>query len=220
MAAPVAAIVTLPDDSGNAGKKVRTQTRVVGANTVHEHGFFLVSQRNYTGSYYISSAVLAIQASAHVFGTSGFLWFHNPVASTVKVAISKLVVQTQLGSALVAVTSPRLLFSVCTITGTASGASLTGGKKDPTAATAQASCRTAITGLTLSAEKPWISALPVASATAVAYNPPSVLLWVADDDEDMIVLSPGECLNLYQADGGTASDTRRAVVTIEWKEYE
>ena len=31
------AIIQLPDDASNTGKKVRTQTRIVGANTVHEH---------------------------------------------------------------------------------------------------------------------------------------------------------------------------------------
>ena len=39
MAAPVADKIILPLDTGNTGKKVRTQTRVVGADTVHEHYF-------------------------------------------------------------------------------------------------------------------------------------------------------------------------------------
>ena len=56
MAAPIANKIILPDDSGNTGKKVRTQTRVVGADTVHEH-FFVQGRRaegrlvGYVGHY-------------------------------------------------------------------------------------------------------------------------------------------------------------------------
>lgn len=39
MAAPIADKIILPLDTGNTGKKVRTQTRLVGADTVHEHFF-------------------------------------------------------------------------------------------------------------------------------------------------------------------------------------
>lgn len=219
MAAPIAAIVTLPDDSGNTGKKMRTQTRVVGANTVHEHFYVQAKTRDYTGSYFVHSGALTLQASAHVFNTSGFLWFHNPVASPVHVALTRIHVETQLGSALVAVTSPRIMFSLCTISGTASGTSITIQKKAAVHDSVQASLRTAITGLTCTAERPWFSCLPVASATAVAYNAPSVYEWHEDDEGEYVILEPGVALYVYQADAGTTSDTRRATVSIEHREF-
>jgi hypothetical protein len=38
--------ITTPDDAALTGKKVRTQTRVVGADTVHEHYFILQDETN------------------------------------------------------------------------------------------------------------------------------------------------------------------------------
>ena len=64
MAAPIAAFAQLPTDSGNTGKKMRTQTRVIGADTVHEHFFIESSTRDMLGSYVAHSGVFTIQATA------------------------------------------------------------------------------------------------------------------------------------------------------------
>jgi len=219
MAAPIAAIVTLPDDSGNTGKKMRTQTRVVGGNTAHEHFYVQAPKRDYVGSYFATSGVLTVQAGAQAFNTAGFLWLHNPVGSAIEVAITRLQVITQLSTALVAVTTPRLQFSVCTISGTASGASITAQKKDTSHLSPVGSLRTAITGLTCTAEKPWLATFPVASATAVAYSAPGFWEWHEDDEDEYVILDAGMCLYFYQPDAGTASDTRKITVNMEWKEF-
>lgn len=48
--------VQLPDDSANTGPKIRTQTRVVGANTVHEHYFYQVNGETATLANVAASA--------------------------------------------------------------------------------------------------------------------------------------------------------------------
>jgi hypothetical protein len=219
MTAPVAAYAQLPTDAGNTGKKVRTQTRTVGADSVHEHFFIPSSTREKLGRYGVHSGIFTVSATAHTFGTSGFLWFCNPVGNTAKIAITEVETQTQLGSALVAVTSPRLLWAIFTFTGVASGASLTPGKFDSTYAAATASIRTAITGMTLTKVADLICTFPVASATAVAYCPPSLDETVFPEEEQQIILRAGEGICLYQADAGTAADTRRIHTFLTWEEF-
>jgi hypothetical protein len=219
MTAPAASFAQLPTDSGNTGKKIRTQTKTVGADTVHEHFFVPSSTREKLGRYIVHSGVNVISATAHTFGTSGFMWVANPVANTAKIAICEIEIITQLGSALVAVTSPRLLWSTFTFTGTASGASLTPGKFDSTFAAATASVRTAVTGMTTVKVADTICSLPIASATAVGYAPPSLDESVFEAEEQQIILRPGEGICLWQADAGTTADTRRTVTTVIWEEF-
>src|SRR4029079_15302652 len=64
MAGPVASYVQLPSDSANTGKKNRTQTRVVGSDTAHEH--FVVPNIGYAriGRYVYQSTGDTVQASS------------------------------------------------------------------------------------------------------------------------------------------------------------
>lgn len=219
MAAPVAAFAQLPSDSGNTGKKMRTQTRTVGADTVHEHFFVPSSTRDSLGKYIAHSGILVVQAAAHTFGTSGFLWFFNPIGNSAKVAITAIELISQMGSALAAPTSPRLLWSTFTYTGTPSGATLTPGKLDSTMAAPTASLRTALTGMTLTKVADLLCSLPTASATAVGYAPPQIDEFAPAQESDQIILRPGEGICLWQADAGTTSDTRRVAVTLKWEEF-
>lgn len=213
-----AGFVQLPTDSGNTGKKVRTRTRVVGSDTVHEHYFIESSEREYVGKYIAHSGVFTVQTAAHTFGTSGFFWFINPIGSSVLVAVSGIEVITQMGSALAAPTSPRLLFSRFTYTGTPSGATVTPGKLDSNMATPQASFRTALTGMSMSKDADMLGTLPTASATAVGYAPSMMDEWSPPESEQ-IILRAGEGLGFWQADAGTNADTRRIIVTMKWEEY-
>lgn len=207
----------LPSDSGNAGKKMRTRTRVVGANTVHEHYFIPSSERDYTGKFIAHTGVNVVQATAHTF-PAGFFWFFNPIGSTVLVAVSGIEVITQMGSALAAPTSPRLLFSSFTYTGTPSGATISPGKLDSTMAAAQASLRTANTGMSITKVADMLGTLPTASATAVGYAPAMMDEWEPPESEQ-IILRAGEGLAFWQADAGTTSDTRRIICTMKWEEF-
>lgn len=218
MAAPISAFAQLPSDSGNTGKKMRTQTRVIGADTVHEHFFVESSTRDMVGSYIAHSGVNLVQASAQTF-PAAFWWLINPVGNSNKIALTAIEVISQLGSALAAPTSPRLLFALFTFTGTASGAQITPGKLDSTYPATTASFRTASTGLTITKVADVICAFPVASATAVGYTAPMMDEWFEDKESNQIVLRAGEGIAFYQPDAGTASDTRRIVTTIKWDEF-
>lgn len=218
MAAPVAAFAQLPTDSGNTGKKMRTQTRTVGADTVHEHFFVPSSTRDTLGSYIAHTGVNLIQAAAQTFPTA-FFYLINPVGNTPKIALTAIEVITQMGSALAAPTSPRLLWKLFTFTGTASGAQITPGKLDSTMPSPTASIRTASTGLSIVAGADMICSLPIASATAVGYAPPQMDEWFEDNEANQIILRAGEGIALYQPDAGTTSDTRRIITTIKWDEF-
>jgi len=218
MVAPIAGFAQLPTDSGNTGKKMRTQTRVIGADTVHEHFFVASSTRDMRGSYIAHSGVFTIQAAAQTFPTS-FIYVINPIGNTTNMALTAIEVLSQLGSALAAPTSPRLLWKRFTFTGTASGASITPGKLDSTFPTATGSLRTASTGMTITAVADMLCSLPVASATAVGYTPPQMDEWFEDIEKNQIILRAGEGIAMFQPDAGTASDTRRIIVTVKWDEF-
>lgn len=218
MAAPITAFAQLPTDSGNTGKKMRTQTRVIGADTVHEHFFVESSTRDMVGSYIAHSGVNLVQATAQTFPVA-FWWLINPVGNSNKIALTAIEVISQLGSALAAPTSPRLLFALFTFTGTASGAQVTPAKLDSTYPATTATFRTASTGMTITKVADVICALPIASATAVGYSPPAMDEWFEDKESNQIILRPGEGIAFYQPDAGTASDTRRIITTVKWDEF-
>lgn len=218
MATPVASFAQLPSDSGNTGKQMRTQTRVVGANTVHEHFFVPSTERDILGNYVAHSGVFTVQATAQTFPTA-FMYVFNPVGNTPKMALTAIEVLTQMGSALAAPTSPRLLWKLFTFTGTASGAQITPGKLDSTDASPVGNVRTASTGLTITAGADMICSLPTASATAVGYAPPQMDEWFPTNEEGQIILRAGEGIAFYQPDAGTTADTRRIVVTVKWQEF-
>lgn len=218
MTAPVAGFAQLPLDSGNTGKKMRTQTRTIGADTVHEHFFIESSTRDTIGSYIAHSGALTVSATAQTF-PAAFLFFINPVGNTPKVAITAIEVLSQMGSALAAPTSPRLLWKLFTFTGTASGAALTPGKVDSAYASPTATIRTASTGLSITGGADVICSLPIASATAVGYSPPQMDEWFEDVEKNQIILRAGEGIAFYQPDAGTTADTRRIIVTMKWDEF-
>lgn len=218
MAAPIAGFAQLPTDSGNTGKKMRTQTRTIGADTVHEHFFVPSSSRELLGSYVAHSGVFTVQATAQTLPTA-FLYVFNPVGNTRNMALTAIEVLSQLGSALAAPTSPRLLWKRFTFTGTASGAQITPGKLDSTMPTATCNVRTASTGLSITTGADMICSFPIASATAVGYSPPQMDEWFEDVESNQIILRAGEGILFYQPDAGTTADTRRIIVTVKWDEF-
>lgn len=226
MAAPVADKVQLPVDTGNTGKKVRTQTRTVGADSVHEHFFIPISSRSKLGVYSAHSGVLTMPVAATNGGTTGYFWLINPVGSTVKLALRKIegMIQFALTTG-VDVTVPRTQFALCTFTGTASGAALTLAKRDSTDTAAQGSVRTASTGLTVTLGaliKSWLPPInaTASSATIQANMPPTVCPeYEPGMEDDQFVLRAGEGIVCYSPDAATTAN-RRLIVNLAWEEYE
>jgi hypothetical protein len=222
MAAPVASYVQLPSDTGNTGKKVRTQTRVVGADTVHEHFFIPISQRSKLGLYHFSSGKLTVQASAHNGTTTGFLWWVNAAGSGVKAALRRLNIQTNFVTSLSTPTAPRLLFTRFTATGTPSGAQITPAKRGSSDAANVTTLRTASTGLTVTLVADVFATLPAVTAgtAGLMFMAPTQQEMVPQDEDGYPILLAGEGIVGYQPDAGTASDTRVWVVNGSFEEFE
>lgn len=225
MAAPVAGSVRLPVDTGNLGKYKRTQTRVVGADTVHEDFVILTSKDSKLGFHRAHSGILTIPTAAHNGTTTGHLWFMNPVGNTLKARIRRLRETGQTVSGAIDLTAPRQLFSLFTFTGTASGTIITPAKRDSTDAAATCTLRTASTGVTPTLGAtirhtgvPGIVAT-ASSATIQTMLPPTIYSpWDPGEDECM-VLRAGEGVVLWSADASTTAN-RRLFSDWDWEEFE
>lgn len=225
MAAPIADKVILPLDTGNTGKKVRTQTRVIGADTVHEHFFVPTSKDSKLGFFRAHSGILTVPTGAHNGTTTGHLWFFNPVGNTLKARIRRLRETGQVISGAIDLTAPRSLYSLFTFTGTPSGATITPAKRDSTDAAATCSLRTASTGATVTLVAtirhtgvPAVNAT-ASSATIQVNLPPAIYPPWDPDEEECIVLRAGEGVVLWAADASTTAN-RRLFSDWAWEEFE
>lgn len=222
MAAPVAAKIILPLDSGNTGPKVRTQTRVVGADTVHEHYFVPISERNYLGKYSATIPQIAVPIAIHTPATTGFAWLYNPVGSAVKMSIKKIVATCQFAVLAVDLLPGELSYSLFTFTGTGSGALITPAKRRSTDAAAIGNLRTAMTGLSVSVGAK-INAGPYQTMDLVTggaghWNP-YVDEWLNDNEDDETVLLAGEGIVVWHSVAVTTAN-RRLNLTAYWGEFE
>jgi hypothetical protein len=195
---------------------------VVGADTVHEDFVIMSSVRNYLGVYGYHSGKLTIQAAAHNGTTTGFWWIINPIGTTIKVAMERLRYIHQQGTNLATATVPRILFSLITFTGTASGATISPGKFNSAYPSAQGSLRTASTGLTVTLGNPIDCTLPIVSTGTIGfmYTLPAFDDNVANSEMSDVVFAAGEGGVCWQADAGTASDTRVLIADLAVSEYD
>lgn len=223
MAAPVAADVRLPDDSGNTGKRVRTQSRLVGGNTVHEHFFIKGRRAEVLGVYRKAMDQQTIAAAAQNGTSTGFLWAHVPNAVSNKwVRIRRIYLSAQHSTVLATPTAPRIVVSLATFTGTASGAQITPGKAQSDFPTSIFDLRTAVTGLTITMGQKIAASAVVGALTAVGAYGPAVDSNLLDPEEEdgFIVIKPGEALVLWQDTAGTTSDTRKFNPVLVWDEID
>jgi hypothetical protein len=226
MSGPIAGKLILPDDSGNTGKKIRTQTRVIGADTVHEHFYVPVSICRIMGIYHANIPLYTVANSAQNGTSAAIGWLQVPAAATVNARVRMMSVShtNAVATAIDHATAPRIAFQRATFTGTPSGAVITSAKRATTDNAAQCDIRTASTGLTISLVANalvWASLCPgVDITTSGVYNSFLREEWRPMVEDEFIDLAPGEALAIYQIDAGTASDQRRALVNICWDEYD
>jgi len=224
MAAPVASKILLPDDTSNTGKKVRTQTRVVGADTVHEHFYVPEMEFEVVSRFWYSSTNLSVSATVQDGTATGFLWLQNPAASTITAVLRRIAVKENASAVLVMPTGPVIDFTKFTFTGTASGASVTPLPARTGAAANQMIVRTALTGMTIT-KVASLGAFHIpcvetavgshgASFEVLPFNP------YGFQRGQSIEIAPGEGLVVWQSVAGTASDNRRFGVQIEWDEVD
>lgn len=214
MAAPIDSMIQLPDDTGNTGKKVRTQTRVVGSNTVHEH-FWINERREKVLSVYRLNLVQGtILAAAQNGTTAGMLFGHMGSAVSGKaMRLRRLSITTQHSTALATPTAPRLIIRRYTSSGALSGTLIAPNLNDSVNHIAPACLFSlANTGTTVVHVGIGFGSCAVAGAlTAVgAYEPCfKDVIDPAADEDDWPVFYPGEGFVVYQDTAGTASDTRK-----------
>jgi hypothetical protein len=211
-------MVQLPSDSGNTGKKVRTQTRIIGADTVHEHFYIPISKELIEGIYfYATAAAQAVQASAQNGTSTGFGWLAMPTGLSKRSRIRRFEVVFEQGAAPSAdhLTLPRIALQRFTFTGTPSGANIVPARRHPSDAANAFNFYTASTGMTVSlvANAFALTWLPpgIDFATAVGQNVVSKVNepFAPSHEDEYLDYGPGEGFVLYQPDAGTASDVRR-----------
>jgi hypothetical protein len=218
MARPLASIIILPSDTGNTGKKVRTQTRVVGPDTVHEHFYIPVSKELIEGIYcYVPTAAQSVQASAQNGTSTGFAWIAMPSGQSKRARIRRFEVVFEQGAAPTAdhLTLPRIALQRFTFTGSPSGASITPAKRRESDAANAFNFYTASTGMTVSLVSGAIALtwLPpgIDFATAVGQNVVSKVNapFAPQHEDEYLDFQAGEGWVLFQPDAGTTSDVRR-----------
>lgn len=222
MAAPIANKVILPDDSGNLGKKIRTQTRVVGADTVHEHFFINERKAVILGVYRLAMIQQTVAVAAQNGTSTGFLWAHVPTAISGKqVRLRRAYLSSQHSTALATPTAPRIVLNRFTFTGTASGAQITPVEVNASGPAAVFDLRTAVTGLTPSLVGLFAAVALAGAVTAVgAYAPDRSELVQSEAEDDWMIFVPGEGFVMYQDTAGTTADTRKFNPVFVWDEID
>jgi len=222
MAAPIADFIQLPLDTGNTGKKVRTQTRVVGANTVHEHFFVPISDRSTLGVYWATVGYFTPPTAVQNGTTTGAWWLFMPVGQTQKMALRRFVSFNQLVVAAVDLVGGQFRYSLFTFTGTASGAQITPGKRDSTDAAAVGNLRTASTGLTVTLVATIFEEIGPVIASATGSGVPAAPAYFErnpDAEKGEIILRAGEGISHWSALALTTAN-RRKTTNLAWEEYE
>lgn len=232
MTAPVAANIRIPDDSGNAGPRIQSQREQIGGVDVHSHFFIQRAQAKVLGVYRAATGLLSVSASAHNGTSTAFAWLHVPTAITGKaVRIRQMRVEFNNVGVTAMITVPRIGLARFSFTGTASGAAVAGARLATAYPVPVLDTRTAVTGLTCTLDPTPGSLLSevvtpagLLAGTAANFVPhPSITQWLLDgsaQEDEYVVLNPGEGLSLYQLDAGTASDSRRLVANWIWDEID
>jgi hypothetical protein len=225
MAAPVASYVQLPSDTGNSGKKLRTQTRVVGANTVHEHVVVFTSPRRITGLFHCTFALYTVAATAQNGTTAAICWLTNPNNSSINARLRYVNVShtNNVATAIDHLTVPRIAVQRGVHSGTWTGA-VNNMADRLTTENPQVQPYTASTGAAvtlLATQLIWASMVPgVDVTTAGVYNSQFAEEWKPNFEEEFVEIAPGELIAIYQIDAGTTSDQRKALVRICWDEVD
>ena len=222
MVAPVAGSVRLPLDTGNTGKIKRTQTRVVGADTVHSDYVIVEDPRNVVGAYRAVSTILTVPAAVQNGTSTGFMWIYNPVGSAIKMQVSKIVWDTQFTALAVDLLPGELRCSRFTFTGVNSGTKITPSKRDSTDAAAvgevSSTWATAVATLVATVCAAQYQTMDLITGGAGHWNPYRDAFDPSGEHGE-IVLRAGEGLALWHATAVTTAN-RRLILTAAWDEFE
>lgn len=220
MAAPIESYVQLPLDTGNTGKMVRAQSRVVGANTVYTHQFVPITGVSLR-SVYSTDRGISQAASAQNGTSTGNYWFQNPIDSNVNARLRKISLMTgNLATSDVAA-SPRVFFARTTFTGTFTGSLTTITRRSSSEKLNQCDVRTASTGASVSLGNPfWSITMPGFDVTTSGNVANGIqIIWQPLNEDEFIEFAQGEGFVCYQADAGSAGAST-LVSVLMWDEYD
>lgn len=223
MTAKTDQVIILPLDTGNTGKKVRTKESVVGANTVEEYFFIPSTERSETGRYKVSIPSQAIPTAAQTATTSAMAYLTNPLASTVKLSVSRIQLSQNFSTTLALdLIAPLLRISRISFTGTLSAATTTSAKRATADATAQGLISIAMTGLTVTLVANMMEFIGQTQDIATGgggHWARQLDSWAPDEEGDEIVLAPGEGIAVWSSLAVTTAN-RKLAVSLAWKEYQ
>jgi hypothetical protein len=209
--------VQLPTDS--TGKKSDALQMIIAGNTVQRSRVVVASGRVRSGVHIV--AFQGTVAAAIQNGTStGFWWLYNPVGSAFSVALRRVMFQSQFSTALLTSTAPRIQLSRFTFTGTPSGTAVPIAKQRTADTTFGGFLTSTQATSVVTLGNPIFAFLPVwtQSTTSGGPNTPSWSDWNPDED-GMPILAAGEGIVCWQADAGTASDTRKFVTNFAFEQF-
>lgn len=225
MTAPVASYVQLPSDASNSGKKNRTQTKVVGTDTVHEH--FVVPTQGYTrmARYFASStANHAVVASSQTATTSGSLFLHMSTAATAVGVLRHVGISwSQSGTAVISQTAPIISVTKYTFNTAHSGTTLNIVPTQTSSSAPAANLRSAPTGATVTPVGQIASfAIPAVISTAAPYGGTGIIYEPHElyNRGSAVEFGPGEGIAIFQPTAGTGSDTRVFNIRLVWDEID
>jgi hypothetical protein len=181
---------------------------------------------NIRPKYVVHGGAYTIKPTIHI-GASGFWYIYNPIASTVKVFIKRIICRSAATTALVTLTAPRLSvtrFSYTTPPGDLGSkigygpTPIAPAKMESVESSPSASCLWYGMGdATLTVGATCTCFLINGAMTAVGTGNFSEQQYNATVGEELI-LAAGEGLSFQQIDDGTASDTRKIVIDVVWEE--
>lgn len=222
MAAPVASYVQLPTDTSNTGKKNRTQTKVVGSDTVHEHFVVPTYQYSRIGRYTACSTISQnVSTSAQTGTGSGYYWLHMTTASTATGILREIGVQwSQSSTAVAGNISPILSFQKFTFNTAFTGTTLDQMAYVTSSAAANAKIRSTSSGATVTLVGQFANFHIPAVITTVGSYGGSATVYRQDglNRDDAVEFGPGEGIVCFQLTSAAAADTRDFTVRFVWDE--
>lgn len=208
------------------GSKVATRSRTEDAVTKHWERRHIQRPYDQDGSYVAHSGLLTVAASAQstATGVPSHMFLVNPIGSGKNLYIQELRMTCGFtNAALVVAIATPLDFFTSTFTGTLSATPLAVAEHRASDAAAVGIPALLSTGLTLAGTPTLVSLgtiglLPCQlTATIARASKPTIASLVFGED-DMPILEPGVVGMIKQTVSGIASDDRRLILEIFWRE--
>ncbi len=220
MAQPVAGYVQLPTDTSNTGKKNRTQTKVVGSDTVHEH--FVVPSPGFT-----RTGRHAYQSSLHTVSTSNttHLVLAMTTAATHRCVLRAIDMTYGITGTIAATTASPIIIIQKATYGTAFTASTNGQviNYQSSSTTSQLNAYIGSSGASVGTPVPFVAFSFPALLTTVGNYGGQVRLWEAGDQyglETGLEMKAGDLLQVLQPTTGSNGDQRNFTLRFEWDQVD